>query len=595
MRGFANGAAILKLVGPITAEVRHHCGESLNIRGSLSMVQYISSPILDSDDVKVVAGRMQDFPLTLHHIFWRIEHLFGHKEIVTRRTHGVHRYTNADLVRRVYRLANSLQELGVRPGDRVATLAWNNYRHLELYYAVPLMGAVLHTLNLRLFPDQLEFVIRDADDRFIFVDASLVPILDKLSGKLDRVRQIVLLRDDGEEVAPHSLPPLFDYEELLQGQPEQFVWPQIEERAAAAMCYTSGTTGNPKGIVYTHRSQLLHAMGTLQVNNMAIAESDTILPAVPMFHANCWGLPYTAGLAGAKLAMLDRWVGDGNAFVDLADAEGATVLGGVPTIGMNLLATLRDSDRRLPRVRVMLCGGSAVPESLMRGLDAYGIPILHAWGMTETSPVATVARPSSAHRAPEEQLAARLTQGFVQPGVELRVMDLATNVELPWDGQSFGEVQVRGPWVASGYHHDADPDKTTPDGWLRTGDVAYVSPDGYVTLVDRVKDVIKSGGEWVSSVDLENAIMGHPGVAEAAVIGLPHPKWQERPVAYVVARAEHVDRLAAGDIREYLSTRVARWWLPDEVRFVSELPKTSVGKFDKKALRASAAPLAATE
>jgi fatty-acyl-CoA synthase len=559
------------------------------------MTQSVSSAVRESEDLDVVAGRMLDFPLTLHHVFWRIERLFGHKEIVTRRAHGVHRYTNADLVRRVYRLANALQDIGVRPGDRVATLAWNNYRHLELYYAVPLMGAVLHTLNLRLFPDQLEFVIRDEGDRFIFVDASLVPVLDKLSGKLDGVRQIVVLRDGGEEMAPHGLPPLADYEGLLDARPEQFVWPELDERSAAAMCYTSGTTGNPKGIVYTHRSQLLHAMGTLQVNNMAISESDIILPAVPMFHANCWGLPYTAGLAGAKLVMLDRWVGDGNAFVDLAEAEGATVLGGVPTIGMNLLATLRDAERRLPRVRVMLCGGSAVPESLMRGLDEYGIPILHAWGMTETSPVATVARPSSRHEAPEEQLAARLSQGFIQPCVELRVMDLATNVELPWDGHSFGEVQVRGPWVASGYHHDADPDKATPDGWLRTGDVAYLSADGYVTLVDRVKDVIKSGGEWVSSVDLENAIMGHPGVAEAAVIGLPHPKWQERPVAYVVPRAADVGRLSAADINAYLSTRVARWWLPDEVRFVSDLPKTSVGKFDKKALRASAVPLSATD
>ena len=534
---------------------------------------------------------MQDYPLTLHHIFWRVERLFGHKEIVTRRMNGVHRYTNADLAKRVYRLANALQELGVRRGDRVATLAWNNYRHLELYYAVPMIGAVLHTLNLRLFPDQLEFVIRDAEDRFIFIDASLVPILDKLAGKLHGVRDIVVLRDEGEDVPAHNLGATIDYEQLLERQPEQFVWPAVGERSAAAMCYTSGTTGNPKGVVYTHRSQLLHTMGTLQVNSMAISESDTILPAVPMFHANCWGLPYTAGLAGAKLVMLDRWVGDGNAFIDLAESEGATVLGGVPTIGMNLLATLRDSGRRLPKVRVMLCGGSAVPEALMRGLDELGIPILHAWGMTETSPVATMARPSSRHQTPEAQLSARLTQGFIQPGVELRIVDMTTDAELPWDGHAFGEVQVRGPWIASGYHKDQDRDRITADGWLRTGDVAIVSPDGYVTLVDRVKDVIKSGGEWVSSVDLENAIMGHPGVAEAAVIGLPHPKWQERPVAYVVPRTGLADQLTASEINEYLSSRVAKWWLPDEVRFVSELPKTSVGKFDKKALRANAVPL----
>jgi fatty-acyl-CoA synthase len=325
-------------------------------------------------------------------------------------------------------------------------------------------------------------------------------------------------------------------------------------------------------VVYTHRSQLLHAMSVLQVGNMGMSESDVILPAVPMFHANCWGLPYAAGLCGAKLVMLDRWVGDGKAFVDLAEAEGATVLGGVPTIGMNLMNTLRQSGRQLPKARTMLCGGAAVPEGLMRGLDEMGISVLHAWGMTETSPV--------------------LTQGFIQPGVELRIVDLSSGEALPWDGQAFGEVHVRGLWIASGYHNGADPDRFTTDGWLRTGDVATVSPDGYVTLVDRAKDVIKSGGEWVSSVDLENAIMGHPKVAEAAVIGLAHPTWSERPVAYVVPRPEHRADLTAAEILEYLSSRVAKWWLPDEVRFIDEVPKTSVGKFDKKALRATAAPLA---
>jgi len=538
-----------------------------------------------------IQGLMQDYPLTLHHIFWRLERLFGDKEVVTKRENGVHRYTNADLVRRVYRLANALQRMGVRTGDRVGTLAFNNYRHLELYYAVPLLGAVLHTLNMRLFPDQLEFVIRDGADRFIFADASLVPVLQKLAGKLPTVEQIVVMADTGEAVPAHNLGELRDYEQLLAQEPEHFDWPEVDERAAAAMCYTSGTTGNPKGVVYTHRSQLLHAMSVLQVGNMGMSESDVILPAVPMFHANCWGLPYAAGLCGAKLVMLDRWVGDGKAFVDLAEAEGATVLGGVPTIGMNLMNTLRQSGRQLPKARTMLCGGAAVPEGLMRGLDEMGISVLHAWGMTETSPVATIARPSSRHTTAEEQLRKRLTQGFIQPGVELRIVDLSNGEALPWDGQAFGEVHVRGPWIASGYHHGADPDRFTTDGWLRTGDVATVSPDGYVTLVDRAKDVIKSGGEWVSSVDLENAIMGHPKVAEAAVIGLAHPTWSERPVAYVVPRPEHRADLTAAEILEYLSSRVAKWWLPDEVRFIDEVPKTSVGKFDKKALRATAAPL----
>jgi fatty-acyl-CoA synthase len=549
--------------------------------------------LADSVDVsRPIEGLMQDYPLTLHHVFWRLEKLFGPKEVVTRREKGIHRYTNADLAKRVYRLANALRRLGVRPGDRVGTLAWNNYRHLELYYAVPLLGAVLHTLNMRLFSAQLEFVIRDGGDRFIFADACLVPVLQNLHGKLEGVERIVVLADADEVVPQHTLGELLDYEQLIAGEPESFEFPEVDERAAAAMCYTSGTTGNPKGVVYTHRSQFLHAMGTMQVGSMGIAESDVIVPAVPMFHANCWGLPYAAGMSGAKLVMLDRWVGDGNAFVDMAEAEQATILGGVPTIAMNLLATLRATGRRLPRVRRMLCGGSAVPENLMRGLDELGIPILHAWGMTETSPIATVAAPNSQHVGDEERLRVRLTQGFVQPGVELRIVDLSTGEPLPWDGEAFGEVHVRGPWIASGYHNGADPDRITPDGWLRTGDVAKISPDGFVTLVDRAKDVIKSGGEWVSSVDLENAIMDHPAVAEAAVIGLSHPMWQERPVAYVVPRPDRRNDLTADDIRAHLSTRVAKWWLPDEVRFVDEVPKTSVGKFDKKALRATAAPLA---
>ena len=538
-----------------------------------------------------IEGLMQDYPLTLHHIFWRVEKLFGPKEVVTRRERGVHRYTNADLVKRVYRLANALRGMGVRPGDRVGTVAWNNYRHLELYWAVPLLGAVLHTLNMRLFASQLEFVIRDGGDRFIFVDASLVPVLQNLQGRLEGVERIVVLSDDDEVVPQHTLGELLDYESLIAGEPEAFEFPEVDERAPAAMCYTSGTTGNPKGVVYTHRSQFLHTMGAMQVGSMGITEADVILPAVPMFHANCWGLPYAAGMSGAKLVMLDRWVGDGNVFVDMAEAEQATILGGVPTIAMNLLTTLRSTGRRLPRVRRMLCGGSAIPENLMRGMDELGIPLLHAWGMTETSPVCTVAQPNSQHLTESERFRVRLTQGFIQPGVELRIVDLATGEPLPWDGEAFGEVHVRGPWIASGYHNGADPDRFTADGWLRTGDVAKVSPDGFITLVDRAKDVIKSGGEWVSSVDLENAIMGHPGVAEAAVIGLSHPVWQERPVAYVVPRPEHRDDLTADDIRGFLSARVAKWWLPDEVRFVDEVPKTSVGKFDKKALRANAAPL----
>jgi fatty-acyl-CoA synthase len=449
-----------------------------------------------------------------------------------------------------------------------------------------MMGAVLHTLNLRLFPDQLEYVIRDAADRFVVVDASLLPVLDKLAGKLPAVERIVAMSDsDGADVPRHNLGDLLDYERLLAEADERFAWPELDERAAAAMCYTSGTTGNPKGVVYTHRSQFLHAMGALQVSSGAIAESDIIQPSVPMFHANCWALPYAAGLAGASLVFLDRWSGDGQAIADMAEAEGSTVLAGVPTIGLSLLNTLRESGRRLPSVRSMLMGGSAVPEALMRGLDELGIPILHAWGMTETSPICTTARPSRHHTTDAQRLQARLTQGAIQPGVELRIVDLASGEELAWDGRAFGEVQVRGPWIASGYHHNPDPERITPDGWLRTGDVATISPEGYIRLVDRTKDLIKSGGEWISSVDMEGDIMAMAEVAEAVVVAIPDARWQERPLACIVPRAGADVTLEA--VHDHLTARGwARWQLPDRIEILEAIPRTGVGKFDKKVLRA---------
>jgi fatty-acyl-CoA synthase len=535
-------------------------------------------------------GLMQDYPLTVQHMLWRTQRLFNRKEIVTKRDDGLHRYRYGDLSRRVHQLANVLARLGVQPGDRVATLAWNNYRHLELYYAIPCAGAVLHTLNLRLFPDQLEFTIRDADDTVLFVDKTLIPALNQVAGRLPSVRTIVVMNDGGP-LPPHELGELLDYETLLAAEGPDFSWPRLDERSAAAMCYTSGTTGNPKGVVYSHRSQFLHAMCVVQKDTLGLSERDTLLPVVPMFHANSWGLPYGAGLAGCKLIFPDRFMGDGQVLLDLAESEGATFLAGVPTIWINLLATLQKTGRRLPRVHTVVCGGSAVPRSLMEGMDAVGLRMLHAWGMTETSPIGSTGVVRS-WVSKEEELETRLMQGVPAPGVEIRIADLATGEELPWDGEAFGEIQCRGPWIASAYHNDADPGKITEDGWFRTGDVATMSPDGYITIVDRTKDVIKSGGEWISSVELEGAIMAHPKVLEAAVIGLHHDKWQERPVAYVVPRPDHRDDITAGEIREFLVHRVPRWWLPDEIRFIDEMPKTSTLKFDKKALRATAAPIA---
>ena len=535
-------------------------------------------------------GLMQDYPLTVQHMLWRVERLFDKKEIVTKREDHLHRYSYSQLAKRTHQLAHVLTRLGVQPGDRVATLAWNNYRHLELYYAVPCMGAVLHTLNLRLFPDQLEFTIKDAGDSVIFVDKTLLPVLNQVAGRIPNVRTIVVMNDGGP-LPEHDLGETLDYETLMSGERSDFAWPRLDEWSAAAMCYTSGTTGNPKGAVYSHRSQFLHAMCVIQKDSLGLGEADVILPVVPMFHANSWGIPYAAGLAGCKLIFPDRFMGDGQTILDLAESEGATILAGVPTIWINLLGTMQKTGRKLPKVHTVICGGSAIPRSLMQGMDDLGLRMLHAWGMTETSPIGSVGLVRSWVPA-EDELDTRLLQGVPAPGVEIRIADLATGEELPWDGVAFGEIQCRGPWIASGYHNDADPGKITEDGWFRTGDVATMRPDGYISIVDRTKDVIKSGGEWISSVELEGAIMAHPKVLEAAVIGLHHSKWQERPVAYIVAKPEFRGQVSDTEIRDFLNDKIARWWMPDEIRFIDEVPKTSTMKFDKKALRATAEPIA---
>jgi len=522
-------------------------------------------------------GLMQDYPLTIHHILWRVERLFARKQVVTKRADGVHRYTYGEMAARVKQLASALARLGVKEGDRVATLAWNNYRHLELYYAIPCMGAVLHTLNLRLSPDQLAFIANDAGDSVIVVDETLLPLLEKFVDRVPSVRRVIVMNEE-------------DYESLLAAEEPSYEWPRLDERTAMAMCYTSGTTGHPKGVVYSHRSTFLHTMAALQSTTMGVDEHDTILPMVPMFHANAWGLPYAAGMAGANFVFPDRWMGDADAILELAETERATCLAGVPTIWVGVLQKL--AGRTLPHVRQIICGGSAVPRSLIEAYEKRGMTLLQAWGMTETSPMGSIARPRSWHG--EQAMDARSTQGPPSPCVEWRIADLETGAELPWDGVAFGEIEVRGPWVTSAYLNETGSARTTADGWFRTGDVASITPDGYINIVDRAKDVIKSGGEWVSSVELENAIMSHPKVLEAAVIGVPHPKWQERPVGYVVARAEHRDTISADEILTHLSAKFMRWWLPDEIRFIDEVPKTSVGKFDKKVLRQNAEPLRET-
>ena len=533
---------------------------------------------------------MPDYPLTLQHFLWRSTTLFPTKEIVSRRETGRHRYTYADFGRRVAQLAHAIRELGVGPGDRVGTLAWNNYRHLELYFAVPCSGAVLHTLNPRLFPEHLEYVINDAEDKVIFVDASVVPVLQRVVKNLKGVKHFVVMSDGPS--ADGQLQPLASYEELIAGRPTLFPWPDLNEQDAAAMCYTSGTTGQPKGVVYSHRSSVLHSFGIAIGGGVGLQEADSILAIVPMFHANAWGLPYAATMLGAKQVFADRFL-DPASLTELIRDERVTFSAGVPSVWIMLLQYLDQAGMNFDGLR-MFVGGSALSAGLYDGLTRHGIDTNQGWGMTETSPVAACATIKS-YMNESDPKPIRLKQGLPVAGVELRLSNVETGEPVPWDGKSVGEIQVRGPWVTASYYRGVDADRFTADGWLKTGDVANVDREGYAQIVDRTKDLVKSGGEWISSVELESAIMGHPKVLEAAVIGVPHPKWQERPVAYVVPKPEFKGAISQREILDFLTPLVAKWWLPDEVRFTDEIPKTSVGKFDKKVIReqASKAPVTA--
>lgn len=529
-------------------------------------------------------GLMQDYPLTTVHLFERAERLWSAKEVVTSLPDGRHRYTYGDWAERTRRLGGVLDVLNISPAGRVATFGWNSYRHLELYFAVPSTGRVLHTLNLRLFQDQLTYIVQHAEDEAIFVDRSLLGLLWPLvdTPEFKKVWHFIVM-DDGKGDIPDDHR-ILHYEDLLaEAEPVEFV--VHDENRAAAMAYTSGTTGNPKGVVYSHRSTVLHTLGTLAADTLGVSERDTVLPVVPMFHANAWGLAHAGVTAGSKLVFPGADLSPAN-IVDLIESERVTVAAGVPTIWMGVLPVLDGRD--VSSLRAIPCGGSAVPKALSEGFRAKtGLPILQAWGMTETSPIASTGHIKSylaEGRSDEELADLRATQGLPTPLVDIRIVEQDTLNELPWDDTSTGELQARGPWIASDYYNDPrSRDSFTADGWLRTGDVAAISPEGYIRLTDRTKDVIKSGGEWISSVELENEIMAHPKVAEAAVIGVPHAKWAERPLACVVPRAG--EDLSKEELVEFLTGRVARWWLPDDVVFVDEVPKTSVGKFSKKTLR----------
>lgn len=528
-------------------------------------------------------GLMMDWPLTLPNILDRARRIHGRREVVSKTPAGVHRYTYRDYVERVDRFRTGLKRLGVKPGDRVGTFAWNSFRHFETYFAAPCAGAVVHTLNVRLFPDQLVYIANHAGDKVICVDATLLPLFEKLRPQLKTVEQVIVFPDNGAPVDPAIG---IDYEQLLAESEPADGYPEIDERSAAAMCYTSGTTGNPKAVVYSHRAIVLHTMTQVAADMMNLKGDDTILSIVPMFHANAWGLPYAAVMTGCKMVWPGAFLQPADV-AELIEKERVTFIGGVPTIIGALYQHLLENKGKydISSLKTIVVGGSACPRSLMEGFHReFGIWICHAWGMTETTPIGTICnvKPHLRSLPREEEITLRLKQGVQAPFVEIRVVD-QDGKELPHDGVAFGELQVRGPWVVSGYYDDPRNAECFQDGWFRTGDVGTIDPEGYLQLVDRTKDVVKSGGEWISSVELENAIMMHPGVLEAAVVGIAHPKWQERPLACVVPRPGAT--LTAAEIIAAIKDRFATWWLPSDVVFIEAVPKTSVGKFDKKVLR----------
>ncbi|HWS15178.1 MAG TPA: long-chain fatty acid--CoA ligase [Candidatus Methylomirabilis sp.] len=527
------------------------------------------------------------YPLTLATILQRNRLLFGKKEVVTRDFSGIHRYTYADYNIRVAKLANALKRLGVRPGERVATFGWNSHRHLEAYFAAPCMGAVLHTLNIRLFEDQFTYIVNHAEDAVMLVDEDLLPAVEALADRFPTVRAYVIM-SDRKTVPATKLSPVYSYEALLDAETGEYDWPSLrDENAMAALCYTTATTGNPKGVPYSHRGIYLHALAICAADILGIGEADAVMPVVPMFHVNAWGIPFAATWMGTKQVFPGSRP-DPKALLSLIRDEKVTITAGVPTVWMGVLQLMEREKYDVSSLKAIVCGGSAAPRALIEKVEkGFGVPFVHAYGMTETYPIVLVSRPKSYMKdLPDEELYAyKGKQGTLVPGLEMRVV-AEDGSEIPRDGKSMGELRLRGPWITEEYYREPERTKeSVRDGWLCTGDVVTVDPEGYVQIQDRTRDLIKSGGEWISSIDLENTIMSHPAVAEAAVIGVPSEKWTERPMACVVLRPEFAGEVTEKEILEYLSTRVAKWWIPDEVIFVDAIPKTSVGKFAKRFLR----------
>ena len=528
-------------------------------------------------------GLMMDMPLLLPGLLRHAAKFHGATEIVSRAEEGgIHRYTYADAAARTGRLAHALVELGLKPGDRVGTLAWNGYRHFELYFAVPGAGFVCHTINPRLFAEQITFIVNDAEDRFIFVDLSFLKLLESVAPNLPKVEGYVIMTDR-EHMPVTTLPNALCYEDLVAGRPEHFAWPDLDERTASGMCYTSGTTGNPKGVLYSHRSTMLHSMACVRADVFGLSTRDTLMPVVPMFHVNSWGLPYAAAMTGAKLVLPGGKL-DGASLAELIATEGVTISAGVPTVWLALLDHADAAQVGLPTLERVLVGGSAVSASLIGRFAARGVRTVHAWGMTETSPVAASSVLDRRHDSltPDQKTAIQLKQGFALCGADLRIVDHA-GTEVPWDGKTHGVLEVRGPWICSGYYNNDDRSAFSADGWFATGDVCTMTPDGYMEIVDRTKDVIKSGGEWISSIALENIAIGHPAVREAAAIGRPDDKWGERP--RLVLALKPGAQLTAAEMRAFLEPKIAKWWMPDDLVIVEELPHTATGKLLKMELR----------
>jgi fatty-acyl-CoA synthase len=530
-------------------------------------------------------GLMQDQPLLISSLIEFAGLYHKDEEIVSRTVEGpIHRYSYKDCAARCRQLAKALEKLDVRQGDRLGTLAWNGYRHVEIYYAVSGTGAICHTINPRLFPEQIAYIVNHAEDQYMFVDLTFVPLIEAVADQITGVKGFVIMTDEAH-MPEANLPNPICYETLMAGSDDDYKWPQFDERTASSLCYTSGTTGNPKGVTYSHRSTILHSYAACTPDALALSNHETILPVVPMFHVNAWGIPYAAAMCGAKMVMPGARM-DGEAIFELMETEKVTLSAGVPTVWMMLLAYVKESGKRFTTMKRTVIGGAAAPRAMIETFRRdYGVDVLHAWGMTEMSPLGTLCNPKKKQLgfSFEEKLDLSLKQGRPVFGVDMKIID-DSGQEMPRDGKAFGNLMVRGPWITSGYFRGEGGDILDEDGWFDTGDVATIDPDGYMQITDRSKDVIKSGGEWISSIDVENEAVGCPGITEAAVIAVPHPKWDERPLLLAVKEKEA--DVTKEKVIEHLKGTLAKWQLPDDVIFVDELPHTATGKILKTKLRA---------